>query len=82
MRKSHLGVAAKARKRLAEAESMRDVGGLVTDGCLGRHTVRLLVYPEDTQFLAVVCDGQHRRPRSRAGLVRCIVDMIGKREKA
>ena len=68
--------AAKARRRMEQTAAMRDVGGLVTDGCLGAHTVRLLAWPDDTRRLAVVVDGQHRQARTRRGIVRCVAAMI------
>lgn len=71
------GVAARERKRLAYAESLRDCGGIATDGCLGAHTIRLLAYPDSPRAVAVVFDGQHRRPRTLRGVLRCIAKMIG-----
>ena len=68
--------AAKERKRIEQAASMRDVGGFVTDGCLGNHAVRLLAYPGDTRHLAVVLDGRHRQARTLAGIKRCMAEMI------
>lgn len=74
--RARLMAAAKRRKRIAEAESMRDVGGFVTDGCLGAHAVRLLAWPEDVRAVAVVVNGHHRRPRTFGGLVRCMAEML------
>lgn len=68
--------AAKDRKRMAESCTMRDVGGLVTDGCLGAHVVRLLDWPGDVPQLAPVVDGRHCRPRSLQGIVRCLAKAI------
>jgi len=68
--------AAKERKRLAEAKAMRDVGGFVTDGCLGSHAVRLLAYTEDAPYLAIMVDGQARRPRTYRGIMRCMALMV------
>jgi len=73
--------AAKERKRLAEAEALRDVGGLVTDGVLGVHTVRLLAYPGEARAVAITVDGTHRRPRSLAGVKRVLADMLFGRMK-
>lgn len=70
------GVAARERNRLARAESMRDVGGLVTDGCLGAHTIRLMAWPGDERRLAVVVDGQHRQARTLRGVIRCVAQMV------
>jgi hypothetical protein len=72
------GAEAKARKRMAEGEAMTDVGGLVTDGCLGKHSIRLLAWPGEARSVAVVCDGQHRRPRSLRGVQRCIAMMLSR----
>ena len=69
--------AAKARKRIERAESMVDCGGLVTDGCLGNHTIRLLAWPDDGQRVAIVVDGQHRQARTLRGVWRSIATMIG-----
>lgn len=68
--------AAKERKRVERAEAMRDVGGLVTDGCLGTHTIRLLAWPGDDRRVAVVVDGQHRQARTMRGVWRCLCRMI------
>jgi len=74
------GVRARAQKRLAHTQAMRDVGGLVTDGCLGRHTVRLLAWPDQAAGkLAVMVDGQHRQPRTYRGVLRCLAAMIWNR---
>ena len=70
-----LGVAARKQNRLARTEAMRDVGGLVTDGCLGAHTVRLLAWP-DGSHVAVTVDGQHRQARTLRGVVRVLASMI------
>ena len=68
---------AKERNRLAEAATLRDCGGIVTDGCIGSHNIRLLAYPDTPRAVAVVLDGQHRRPRTLRGVLRCIAKMIG-----
>ena len=63
------GVVARERMRLERTEAMRDVGGLVTDGCLGAHSVRLLAWP-DGKHVAVTVDGRHHRQavhRQRCG---------------
>lgn len=67
--------AAKERKRIALSEGMRDVGGFVTDGCFGRHVVRLMAFP-DGERLAVVVDGQQRRARTYRGVLRCMAEMV------
>jgi hypothetical protein len=68
--------AAKERKRLAESEGLRDVGGFVTDGNLGQHTVRLLAWPGDERAMAIRVDGRERRPRTCRGVWRCMAVMI------
>ena len=64
---------------MAQAESMVDCGGIQTDGIMGNHTIRLLAYPEDTMAMAVVVDGQHRRPRTYRGVLRCLARMVSRR---
>jgi hypothetical protein len=57
----------------------QDVGGFVTDGCLGEHTVRLLFSPDyDERMLAITVDGEHRRPRTLRGVEKCITKMVVK----
>lgn len=68
--------AAKERNRLARSDSMRDVGGIATDGVLGAHSIRLLAYPGDENRLAVVADGKHREARTLRGVTRCIAEMV------
>lgn len=65
--KSRKGVEAKRRLMLERAAAWRDVGGLVTDGVLGVHSVRLL---------ASETYGQHRQARTLRGLGRCMAKMI------
>lgn len=56
----------------------RDVGGLTTDGVLGKHTVRLMACDEwSAERLAVVVDGQHRQARTVRGVARVMGEMIG-----
>ena len=72
--------AAKERKRQALADEWRDVGGFVTDGCLGKHTVRLLMSEDySVSHYAVLCDGRVRQPRTRDGVLRCLRDMVSHR---
>jgi hypothetical protein len=71
--------AAKECKRMADAAPLRDVGGLLTDGCMGAHTVRLLAWPDESRHLAVVVDGKHRQVRTLRGVVRIVAEMIYKR---
>jgi len=61
---------------MAEVDALLDVGGFVTDGCLGTHVVRLLAYPGDERRLAVTVDGRHRQARTLRGIVRCMAEMI------
>lgn len=73
--RSRKGVAARARLRMERAAQWRDVGGIVTDGVLGRHNVRLLArdgYPR----LAVTVDGEHRQARTLRGVMRCMAVMV------
>lgn len=79
---SRRAVAAKARKRMEQAESMEAVGGIITWGCLGTHSIRLLAYPGDEFAMAVVVDGEHRRPRTYRGVLRCMAKMVDRRMKA
>lgn len=72
---------AKDRKRVEAATEWRDVGGLVTDGVLGVHSVRLLASDSFGPVLAVVVDGTQRRPRSLRGVVKCMAEMVYKRMK-
>jgi hypothetical protein len=70
------GVRARARKRQERVAEMSDVGGLVTDGCLGEHRIRLLAWPGEERRLAVVVDGRHRQARTLRGVVRCVAEMV------
>ena len=51
------GVKSREQKRMADAAPLRDVGGLITDGCMGAHSVRLLAWPDASRHLAVSVDG-------------------------
>ena len=66
---------AKERIRIELSEQMRDVGGFITDGCLGNHNVRLMSYP-DGERIAVTIDGKHRQARTYRGILRCIATMV------
>ena len=74
--KSAAGVAARARLRMERASAWTDVGGLVTDGVLGKHTVRLLAAESYGPRLAVTVDGRHRDARTLRGVIRCISKMV------
>jgi len=69
------GVAERELKRMELAVAMRAVGGLVTDGCLGAHKVRLLAWP-DGKHVAVTVDGRHRQARTLRGVARIIAEII------
>ena len=64
---------------MADATPLRDVGGLITDGCMGAHSVRLLAWPDEARHLAVVVDGEHRQARTLRGVARIVAEMIFKR---
>jgi hypothetical protein len=69
------GVVARERMRMERTEAMRDVGGLVTDGCLGAHSVRLLAWP-DGKHVAVTVDGRHRQARTLRGVARIMAQIV------
>jgi hypothetical protein len=70
--------AAKNRLRMERTSAMRDVGGFVTDGCLGAHTVRLLAWA-DGSHVAVRVDGKDRQARTLRGVVRILAGVIFKK---
>ena len=72
------GVEVRERKRLARTSAMRDVGGFVTDGCLGTHTVRLMAWA-DGSHVAVMVDGQDRQARTLRGVVRILAGVVFKK---
>lgn len=61
---------------MSETEALRDVGGCVTDGCLGDHTIRLLAWPDEDRHYAVTVDGEHRQARTLRGVVRVLAEMV------
>ena len=75
--RSRKGVDAKASKRISESESLIECGGCLTWGSLGHHDIRLLAYP-DGGSVAVVVDGQHKRPRTLRGVWKCLAKMMAK----
>lgn len=78
-RYSRAGVLARERKKQAEAAGWHDVGGFVTDGCLGEHRVRLLCSDDYSErVLAVTVDGEHRRPRTLRGVEKCMARMVAR----
>ena len=74
--KSRKGVEARRRLMLERSATWRDVGGFITDGVLGVHSVRLLACETYGERLAVTVDGQHRQARTLRGVVRCMAKMI------
>lgn len=70
--------AAKERKRMEFGATMRDVGGITTDGILGAHKVRILAYGDGENRYAITVDGEHRQARTERGIIRCIARMICK----
>ena len=74
--KSAAGVAARERIRMERAGTWTDVGGLSTDGVLGKHSVRLLASEHYGPRLAVTVDGRHRDARTLRGVIRCIALMV------
>jgi len=70
---------AKERKRIAEACHWHDVGGFLTYGILGVHNVLLLAKDDEAKWLAIVVDGEHKRPRTLRGIKNCIAEMLHKK---
>ena len=64
---------------MARAESLRDVGGFVTDGVLGVHAVRLLAKDDEVKYLAVSVDGQAKASRTYRGVLRCMAEMVARK---
>ena len=74
--RSLAGVEAKRRKRIEQAAQMIDVGGFTTDGILRKHSVRLLAYPDGGRLYAITVDGEHMKPETLRGTVRCLARMV------
>lgn len=74
--RSRKGVEAKERKRRIEAAQWHDVGGFVTDGILGKHNIRLLAKDDEDRWMAIEVDGIAKRPRTMAGIKRCMAEML------
>jgi len=70
--------AAKERKRVARVSVMTDVGGITTDGILGKHFIRILSYGDGGRHYAITVDGEHRQARTERGILRCVTKMISK----
>lgn len=68
--------AAKERKRMAFCATMRDVGGITTDGLFGAHSIRLLSYNDGEPHYAITVDGEHRTARTERGIIRLLAKMI------
>ena len=49
--------AAKERKRMEFGATLRDVGGITTDGLFGAHKVRILSYGDGGNHYAITVDG-------------------------
>ena len=73
---SRRAVAAKERKRMDRVSAMTDVGGIRTDGILGKHTIRILSYGDEGRHYAITVDGEHRQARTERGILRCMATMI------
>ena len=68
--------AAKERKRMERVSAMFDVGGITTDGILGKHTIRILSYGDGGRHYAITVDGEHRQARTERGILRCVAQMV------
>ena len=71
--------AAKERKRMERVSAMTDVGGITTDGILGKHFIRILSYGDGGRHYAITVDGEHRQARTERGILRCVAQMIFKK---
>ena len=71
--------AAKARKRMEFGSTMLDVGGIATDGILGKHSIRFLSYGDGGNHYAVTVDGEHRQARTERGILRVLACMVSMR---
>ena len=67
---------AKQRKRMEFVATLRDVGGITTDGLFGAHSIRLLSYGDGEPHYAIKVDGEHRQARTERGILRCLAKMI------
>jgi hypothetical protein len=81
LRKSRLGVEARERKRMSEACRWKDVGGFLTYGVLGVHSVMLSAKDDESKYLAVSVDGKARQARTLNGIKKCIAEMLWKKMK-
>ena len=71
--------AAKERKRMERISAMIDVGGITTDGILGKHFIRILSYGDGGRHYAITVDGEHRQARTERGILRCVAQMVFKK---
>lgn len=76
------GVEARRRKRMELGASMRDVGGIATDGIFGTHKIRLLSYGDGEPHYAITVDGEHRMARTERGVIRILARMIYRKVRA
>ena len=76
------GVEARRRKRMEFGASMRDVGGITTDGIFGTHKIRLLSYGDGEPHYAITVDGEHRMARTERGVIRILARMIYRKVRA
>ena len=60
---------------------MTDVGGITTDGILGKHFIRILSYGDEGRHYAITVDGEHRQARTERGILRCVAQMIFKEDQ-
>lgn len=67
--------AAKERKRMEFGATLRDVGGITTDGLFGAHKVRILSYGDGGNHYAITVDGEHRQARTERGVLRLLARM-------
>lgn len=70
------GVEARRRKRMEFGATLRDVGGITTDGIFGEHSIRLLSYGDGEPHYAITVDGEHRQARTERGVLRLLAKMV------
>ena len=68
--------AAKQRKRMEFGATLRDVGGIATDGLFCAHSIRLLSYGDGEPHYAITVDGEHRTARTERGVLRLLARMV------
>lgn len=74
---------AKDRKRLAQAQSVQEVGQIVFSGLMfgGEHTLRCLDAGDGTHLLIEI-DGQAHKPKSWRGVMRMVCKRLTKNERS